>query len=318
MNLSTFVPYVPFLALIYALFALLQALRHRQQGIAATLLALIAVAAPVIAYILSSAADVHASLLQSILINAAVVFIASLLTLLVERRNPQRDPRHSFGMFGVGVSMILVVAMFALPLLTSGTSRAAPPAFANTVSTNSATTTSNNTDSGQIVLASDRSAQNPFSQTTNTTAQAQAETTENAPQAQATTIPTATAIPTQAATVVRPTPIVFPTNTPTPEVSATTEVTAEASAATAATAATVSNAATCTLTVDYNLNLRNQPTTDGSTVLLSIPYGTTVTTDGKTADGWYRVSYNDQTGWVSGQYVTASASCASLATVSAS
>jgi hypothetical protein len=63
----------------------------------------------------------------------------------------------------------------------------------------------------------------------------------------------------------------------------------------------------CTIVVEYNLNSRYQPSTEGTTVLPSIPFGTTVSTD-----GWYRVGYDGQSGWVSGDNVTPSASCHAL------
>jgi uncharacterized protein YgiM (DUF1202 family) len=75
------------------------------------------------------------------------------------------------------------------------------------------------------------------------------------------------------------------------------------SAESTASAESTQEAATCTITPIYNLNLRDQPTTDGK-IYLSIPYGTQVMTDGRTADDWYRVTYNDQVGRVSGEYVS--------------
>jgi hypothetical protein len=115
--------------------------------------------------------------------------------------------------------------------------------------------------------------------------------------------------PTATETVIRPTQIVFPTATPTVIVTAMAEA-----AGTETTTTTISSGTTasCSIVVDYNLNLRDQPTTDGSTVYLSIPFGTTVTADGRTTDGWYRVTYNGQKGWVNNAYLTASSSCVSL------
>jgi hypothetical protein len=123
--------------------------------------------------------------------------------------------------------------------------------------------------------------------------------TPNASESLPSVEPTATAQPTQG--VLRPTLITFPTATATPIATETDAV--EESAA-----------STCTITVDYNLNLRDAPNTDG-TILLSIPFGTTVSTDSRTADGWYRVTYSGESGWVSGDYVTASATCADITLV---
>ncbi len=102
--------------------------------------------------------------------------------------------------------------------------------------------------------------------------------------------------------------IVFPTATPTPNATEITSVEPETSIASDATS-------TCMLTINYNLNLRSQLTTENSSVSLSIPYGTAVTTDGVTEDGWYRVTYDGQTGWNSGDYVTPGTSCAALSVI---
>ena len=49
-----------------------------------------------------------------------------------------------------------------------------------------------------------------------------------------------------------------------------------------------------------NLNLRDQPSTSGK-ILTTIPKGKTVTIlSEKNANGWYKVSYNGKTGYVSG------------------
>jgi hypothetical protein len=109
---------------------------------------------------------------------------------------------------------------------------------------------------------------------------------------------------------IRPTLISFPSPTPTP-------VATQASEASTANPEATQEVATCTITPIYNLNLRDQPNTD-SKIYLSIPYGTPVVTDGRTADDWYSVSYNGQAGWVSGEYVSKVAACSDLAIVNAS
>ena len=468
MNLQTFLPYIPFLAVLYAVFALVQALRHQRQGFVATLLALVSFAAPLIAYVFSSDVTVRASLILYMALNAAIVFVVSLLTLLIERRNAKRDPNHSYGMLGLGLSILLAVGMFALPLLA--TTSSAAPAVANTI---------NNASNGQTVLvstqttstvplntASDTSAQpeatqsadstptavaqaltaqtglsaddiltkiqagstiadlvtanngsldpvvtaiakalddlvaaggrqaqmisnfgsdttaianqlvqgtlgqgqnfllpqlitgsmptppngaggappsgNPPSNTSSTTSNS-ANTTDSSAtsvtpvvtaspvdttasplkataEATSEAVTEANSVPapvtTEDTSIIKPTRIVFPTDTPTPD--ATDEAAAESTAEATSASEAAANAVTCTLIVDYNLNLRDKPSSDGSSVLLTIPFGTTVTTDGKTSDDWYRVSYEGKSGWVSGQYVTASASCTALTVLAAS
>lgn len=100
---------------------------------------------------------------------------------------------------------------------------------------------------------------------------------------------------------VRPTLMVFPTAMPTvpPAVATVTSTTAAEAGV------------TCTLTINYNLNLREAPTTD-SAVLLSIAYGSSVSASGRSTDGWYQVTYSGTSGWVSGDYVVPAAACAAL------
>ena len=131
------------------------------------------------------------------------------------------------------------------------------------------------------------------------------------PTAQPTEVP-ATVMPTSP--TVRPTLITFPTATPTPvetEVIGTGTASPDGQAA-----ASNSQNPTCSILVNYNLNLRDKPNTTDSTVYLSIPFGTSVTADGRTRDDWYSVTYEGQAGWVSGEYVTTNSTCDNLKVVS--
>ncbi|WP_181149775.1 SH3 domain-containing protein [Arthrobacter sp. MYb227] len=56
-----------------------------------------------------------------------------------------------------------------------------------------------------------------------------------------------------------------------------------------------------------NLNMRTGSST-AYRILLTIPSGTTVAVSAQASNGWYKVSYAGQTGWVSGTYVTTSTS----------
>lgn len=57
-----------------------------------------------------------------------------------------------------------------------------------------------------------------------------------------------------------------------------------------------------TLTVTTRANIRSAPNTDGS-ILATVDAGTTLTKTGKTADNWFRITYNDQTGYIAGSLV---------------
>jgi len=100
----------------------------------------------------------------------------------------------------------------------------------------------------------------------------------------ATSLPTSTPVPTQTP---RPTSTPFPTFAPT---------------------STVAPAATCSVLVNFNLNLRSGPNADDD-LLLTIPFGTIVTASDHNADDWWQVTYEDVSGWISGEYVTVMAGC---------
>jgi uncharacterized protein YraI len=64
--------------------------------------------------------------------------------------------------------------------------------------------------------------------------------------------------------------------------------------------------------VDYNLNLRAEPNFE-SAVLLVIPFDSTITLFGRSADStWWLTEYENQAGWVSGEFIRLSDSCAEL------
>lgn len=63
----------------------------------------------------------------------------------------------------------------------------------------------------------------------------------------------------------------------------------------------------CEVTTEYILRLRAEPNTS-SAILDRLPMSTVVDAS-ETVDGWYKVVYGDQQGWVSGDYVSTSGSC---------
>ena len=61
--------------------------------------------------------------------------------------------------------------------------------------------------------------------------------------------------------------------------------------------------------MNFNVNLRETPTTDGR-ILVSIPFETTVFGIGRTADStWWQVQYDDLSGWVFADIVTVTSGC---------
>ena len=447
MNPQLLITFTPFLAVLYIIYALIQALRKKRQSIGAAILALIALIAPLAGLIVTQDATLQTRLTDFLVINAIIVFVGSIIVLMIERRNPVKGSSRSYGMLGIGLGVLIAVEILAYPTLTStlnGSNNAVLPNLAGRGSTlqNVAQTTSLTMDgssafaealtaqtgltteeittqlqSGSKVadlvaqndgnldaviaaaastldelagqggmpaqmlsqlgddttaiatqyvqgdLADERAQQfltmmllggempsfpqgggnppaggngtfppsnNGSENAANQNANADQSSSQpnnqadnqpgnqnvaQEPTVQPTESPVApTEIPaTPTETTIRPTVISFPSATPTP---LTTELGAGDSAE-AAEQATADAATTCTVTAIYNLNLRNEPTTTDSTVYLSIPFGTSVVADGRTADGWYSVTYNGQAGWVSGEYVTTDGTCDAIATVDA-
>jgi uncharacterized protein YgiM (DUF1202 family) len=324
MSLQSLITFTPFLAVVYLLFAFMQALRKKRQGIGAIVLALVAVVVPLASLIAEQDTELRSQLVNHLTLNGIIVFVGSLIILFVERRNRARAANRSYGILGIALGAFIAVGIFVYPLL---------PATVTTSTTSSLTmTNANRTDNSTLLNVSESisSSQSNLTGATpvfqqngsfpppNGTPSASGQgappnppSDQSASQVQAEATVEPTSVPATATEpVVRPTLIVFPTFEPTTESAViTVESTAEATSEPSTGAA--SDTQTCSITPIYNLNLRDQPNTDGQ-IFLSIPYGTAVTANGKTSDNWYSVNYNGQNGWVSGEYVSTVESCRQL------
>lgn len=68
----------------------------------------------------------------------------------------------------------------------------------------------------------------------------------------------------------------------------------------------------CLALANYNVNLRAKPEADAD-VLATIPYNNTVTLFGRNADSsWWYGEYEGKSGWVKGEFISPSSSCADL------
>lgn len=68
----------------------------------------------------------------------------------------------------------------------------------------------------------------------------------------------------------------------------------------------------CLALTRFNINLRAQPNLEAE-VLLVIPFDTTVTLFGRNRDSsWWLAQYDGQTGWLKGEFLNVTASCAEL------
>ena len=63
----------------------------------------------------------------------------------------------------------------------------------------------------------------------------------------------------------------------------------------------------CTVTVTYSVRMRVEPNTQTS-LLAIIPFTTVLSATGKVS-GWYRVTYEDKTGWIRSRYETSKGTC---------
>jgi hypothetical protein len=68
----------------------------------------------------------------------------------------------------------------------------------------------------------------------------------------------------------------------------------------------------CLATTDYNLRLRAEPDREAETLVV-IPFSTTITIYGRNEGStWWFAQYEDQAGWVDGEFITRSVSCDEL------
>lgn len=144
------------------------------------------------------------------------------------------------------------------------------------------------------------------------------------------TIPTPTPIQIAASAGTTNTPSVQPTRqaptvtpSPLPTLTATATLTPTPRATLTATATrwtyqsptplpTQTNVSPCLATVDFNLRLRVQPDAESETLLV-IPFTTTISLYGRSQDGgWWYTEYEDQSGWIDGEYITRSSTCDEL------
>ena len=65
--------------------------------------------------------------------------------------------------------------------------------------------------------------------------------------------------------------------------------------------------------MDFNLNLRTEPDADASEVVAVIPFDSIITVFGTNDDRtWWFARYEDQVGWVDGEFISRTAACDDL------
>ncbi|MEO8607546.1 MAG: SH3 domain-containing protein [Chloroflexota bacterium] len=117
-------------------------------------------------------------------------------------------------------------------------------------------------------------------------------------------IATATRTPTASAT-----PTITPTRKPRPTI---TPVATRFQFVTRTPPPTATLPNPCLALANYNINLRAKPEADAE-VLATIPYNNTLTLFGRNADSsWWYGEYDGKSGWVKGEFISPSSSCADL------
>lgn len=286
-------------AILFAVFGLIATLRQRPGvGFWTTLFALVALVGVLVA--LNLPASMTAANMptpadapplpalppvdQLATIAAAILLVAGVVLLVIERLRLKAALSQSRGVLGLGAGTLLLVGMFVGPMLADAVVPT-PPASA-------ATEAAADTDGSTSLTAF--------------TAGAAAQVSSPpAPLPSATPRPI---IPTTTPPPPRPVmPSPTPTNTMVPLVRGTTTEETPASAGSGTGSNTT--AANCTGFVQNNLNLRSEASTDGD-ILVTIPSGTGITLTGSSDDGaWLSATYGQMHGWVSADYVLLGDSC---------
>ncbi len=295
-----------FVPIPFVLYAVLQSVRkHPQVNAFGILLAYAAVLIPVGVFTWGTIQQsLPPLLMMASAASAGIALLIGLVLLIGNLRTKPRKLNRSYGLLSLGVGVLIAVGLIAAPSIlalipnalpsTSGASAAAGfPADGFAPPATSADTSGSTTNTA-ITAPVGFSAPEGFAPPAGFAA---AESTEDAAPT-----PTVELAPTSTPESARQ--AVLPTITPSPAVTSTPMP----SLTPMATATPV--LPTCELMVLYNLNFRVEPDA-ASALLLTIPYSTVIT-GYELSDGWWNVSYDGQTGWVSGDYVSALASCAAL------
>ncbi len=285
---------------VFSLLFVLNSIRRAIQGsekvsFFETLLAFLALVFPVLALVNNSASTQPLPLVNmASIVLGIVVVVISIITFLIENRKPGRLLSQRRGVLGIGLGILIVAATFVVPV-------AAKMQVPNRSAANVAASTTGGTN---VNVAEVGAANVAVNSPTPTLTKPIALVPTNTPDV---------ALLQMSATPTRfPSPM--PTATNTPFVIATTTAGTVAVAGTNQPTGQVPAAQTagCMVVTRQNVNLRSGAGTTFD-LLLTIPFSTTLDVSAKNKAGdWWFVSYQNKTGWVSGEYVNADANCSKL------
>lgn len=276
-------------SLLFVINSLLRAVQGREKvSFFETLLTFLALVFPLLALVTNNDSSSPLPLVDRAAIGLGVALIVvSVVTFIIERRKTARPLAQQRGVLGVGVGLLMVAATFVAPVAAKFQQPAHLPAA---VSANAPL------NSGNVNVAALLNSPTPV-----------------------VVQPTALA-PTQTLDIVllqmSATPTRFPSPQPTPTntpfIIATTTSGTSADVDQNVEQVSESSIAGCMAVVRQNVNLRSGAAATYD-LLLTIPFSTTlnVSARNETSDWWF-VSYQNQTGWVSGEFINLDANCDAL------
>jgi hypothetical protein len=255
-------------------------LRKERVGFIDMLLALAAAAAFVMLLTESAAQDSSDTQTTQfvLLLGLAIVGVGAIMKVVEWARGWKQFGTR--GMLGIGTGALIALSTFSIPM-TAETFIIPTPTPIQVAQVSAQTDVSG----ASAVVATNT----PRPTATSTDA-----TSTNAingvPTTTATTTPTLTSTPRPTATITA-TRWTFATRTPLPTATLVTP---------------------CLGSVDNNLRLRSEPNRESETLLV-IPFGTTIMIYGRNdASTWWYTDYEEQEGWVDGEFLTLSAACAGM------
>lgn len=359
-------------SLVFISFNFFQVLRkNTQTGFFSTLLAFLTTLLPVTALAVNQP-DTASSLTAPAIGLAVVVIIAGAVMLFLELRNPERVLNKSHGILSIGVGVLIMIAVFAVPIITTIQPQMMGVAAASqneplvtgdspvlrVVSENtgldSETIQAQISEGKTLAQIVEENGANVDEVTAEAAAAARAQIEQaieagEIPQAQANSMlgnietmtaqafngqlpqrpmtmllqgvspanrpPSIASAPTLPAAAASPTATATPTSTRIPFTPTPTITPFLYSSPTPTITPTYSGYCEGQVTPESNLNMRQGPGTSYGLVR-SIPAGSEVTVEAYSADStWLYVSFEDEQGWVSTEFVTISGQiCAILPT----
>ncbi len=260
-----------------------------------TLIAFLALVFPVLALVSNNNSTQPLQLVNMAAIGLAVLVIAiGAITFIVERLKPTRPLAQRRSVLGMGIGILLIAATFVVPVASK-----LPLAARN-----------RNVAANAPVIAGNVNVAEVASPNAVVSSPTLAKPVEVIP----TRTPDVTMLQMSATPTRLASPMPTATNTPFIIATSAQDSNSDVGQPTGTVQSVAAQIIGCMIVPRQNVNLRSAPGTTNQ-LLLTIPFSTTLNASAKNKAGdWWYISYQDQNGWVSGEYVNVSADCARLPT----